>query len=54
MVRLLADGLDAGQIARKLDISERGVKNVLEVLLRRLGLRNRPHAVAAAMRSGLL
>jgi DNA-binding NarL/FixJ family response regulator len=54
VVRLLAEGLDSGQIGRKLGISERGVKNVLEVLLRRLGLRNRPHAVAAAMRSGLL
>ena len=54
VMRLLAEGLDSGQIGRKLGISERGVKNVLEVLLRRLGLRNRPHAVAAAMRSGLL
>ncbi|MEV6609102.1 LuxR C-terminal-related transcriptional regulator [Kutzneria sp. NPDC051319] len=53
VLRLLAEGLDSGQIGRKLGISERGVKNVLEVLLRRLGLRNRPHAVAAALRAGL-
>jgi DNA-binding NarL/FixJ family response regulator len=53
VLRLLADGLDSGQIGRKLGISERGVKNVLEVLLRRLRLRNRPHAVAAALRAGL-
>ncbi|GAA3433839.1 response regulator transcription factor [Kutzneria kofuensis] len=53
VLRLLADGLDSGQIGRKLDMSERGVKNVIEVLLRRLRLRNRPHAVAAALRAGL-
>ncbi|QUQ71259.1 response regulator transcription factor [Kutzneria sp. CA-103260] len=54
VVRLLAEGLDSGQIGRRLGISERAVKNVIEMLQRRLGLRNRPHAVAAAMRSGLL
>jgi DNA-binding NarL/FixJ family response regulator len=53
VLRLLADGLDSGQIGGKLGISERGVKNVLEVLLRRLRLRNRPQAVAAALRAGL-
>lgn len=53
VLRLLAEGFDSGQIGGKLGISERGVKNVLEVLLRRLGLRNRPHAVAAALRAGL-
>jgi DNA-binding NarL/FixJ family response regulator len=53
VVRLLAEGLDSGQVGGKLDLSERGVKNVLEVLLRRLRLRNRPQAVAAAQRAGL-
>lgn len=54
VVRLLAEGLDSAQIGRKLGVSERGVKAVLELLLRRLRLRNRPHAVAAALRAGLL
>jgi DNA-binding CsgD family transcriptional regulator len=54
VVRLLAEGHDSVQIGRRLGLTERGVKNVLEVLLRRLRLRSRPHVVAAAMRSGLL
>jgi DNA-binding NarL/FixJ family response regulator len=34
--------------------SERTVKNVLHEITQRLGLRNRTHAVAYAMRHGLL
>ncbi|MGW5645795.1 helix-turn-helix domain-containing protein [Saccharopolyspora sp. NPDC003752] len=52
--RLLADGLDTGEIAEKLMYSERTVKNVLHGLMSRLGLRNRAHAVAYALRHGLI
>lgn len=54
VLRLLADGLDTGQIAQKLSYSERTVKNILQGLLTRLGLRNRTHAVAHAIRLGLI
>ncbi|MEV0700631.1 response regulator transcription factor [Saccharopolyspora sp. NPDC050389] len=52
--RLLADGLDTGEIAEKLMYSERTVKSVLHGLMSRLGLRNRAHAVAYALRHGLI
>lgn len=54
VLRLLADGLDTNEIARNLRYSERTVKNVLHGLLSRLGLRNRTHAVAHALRHGLI
>ncbi|MET8765264.1 LuxR C-terminal-related transcriptional regulator [Lentzea sp. NPDC004782] len=54
MLRLLAEGLDTAEIAEKLIYSERTVKNVLHNLLNRLDLRNRTHAVAYALRRGLL
>ena len=54
VLRLLSDGLDTGQIATKLSYSERTVKNILHGLLTRLGLRNRTHAVAQAIRMGLI
>jgi DNA-binding NarL/FixJ family response regulator len=54
VLRLLADGLDTGEIAEKLIYSERTVKNVLHNLLNRLNLRNRAHAVAYALRQGLV
>jgi DNA-binding NarL/FixJ family response regulator len=54
VIRLLADGLDTAQIAQELCYSERTVKNVLYGVLNRLNLRNRPHAVAYAMRNGLI
>ena len=54
VIRLLADGLDTAQIAHELCYSERTVKNVLYGVLNRLNLRNRPHAVAYAMRNGLI
>ncbi|TDD34825.1 response regulator transcription factor [Saccharopolyspora elongata] len=52
--RLLADGLGTGEIAEKLMFSERTVKSVLHGLMSRLGLRNRAHAVAYALRHGLI
>ncbi|MFD9698143.1 LuxR C-terminal-related transcriptional regulator [Lentzea sp. NPDC059081] len=54
VIRLLADGLDTAEIAERLIYSERTVKNVLHSLLNRLNLRNRAHAVAYALRHGLI
>ncbi len=54
VLRLVADGLDTGEIALKMCYSERTVKNVLHDLTTRLQLRNRTHAVAYAVREGLI
>jgi DNA-binding NarL/FixJ family response regulator len=54
VLRLVADGLDTGEIAEELIYSERTVKNVLHELTTRLQLRNRSHAVAYAVREGLI
>jgi DNA-binding NarL/FixJ family response regulator len=54
VLRLMADGLDTGEIADKLSYSERTVKNVFYGVTRRLNLRNRSHAVAYALRSGMI
>ncbi|MET0133435.1 MAG: response regulator transcription factor [Kibdelosporangium sp.] len=54
ILRLLADGMDTGEIATKLVYSERTVKNILHGMLTRLGLRNRAHAVAYGLRHGLI
>ncbi|WP_112246033.1 response regulator transcription factor [Kribbella monticola] len=54
VLRLVADGLDTGEIADSLNYSERTVKNVLHELTTRLQLRNRSHAVAYAVREGLI
>lgn len=54
VLRLLADGMDTSEIAERLIYSERTVKNVLHTVLSRLGLRNRAHAVAYALRHGLI
>ena len=54
VLALAADGLDTAQIAEKLSCSERTVKNVVSGVLERFNLRNRTHAVAFALRSGLL
>jgi DNA-binding NarL/FixJ family response regulator len=54
VLRLLADGLDTAEVAGKLCYSERTVKNVVQDITRRHNLRNRTHAVAYAMRQGLI
>ncbi|MFE7835833.1 LuxR C-terminal-related transcriptional regulator [Streptomyces sp. NPDC057474] len=54
VLRLLAEGLDTAEIAGKLSYSERSIKSIIHDLTKRLGLRNRTHAVAYAMRAGLL
>ncbi|MGI5255529.1 helix-turn-helix transcriptional regulator [Actinacidiphila glaucinigra] len=54
VLRLIADGLDTTEVAEKLNYSERTIKNILSGLMARMDLRNRPHAVAHAMRCGVL
>ena len=54
VLRLVADGFDTGEIALRMCYSERTVKNVLHDLTTRLQLRNRTHAVAYAVRGGLI
>ncbi|RSM57311.1 helix-turn-helix transcriptional regulator [Amycolatopsis sp. WAC 01376] len=54
VLRLLADGFDTGEIARRVAYSDRTVKNILHGLLSRFGLRNRTHVVAYALREGLI
>ena len=54
VLRLVAEGLDTAEIAKKLSYSERTVKNVMHGLTTRLHLRNRAHAVAQALREGYI
>lgn len=54
VLRLVADGNDTQEIARALSYSERTVKNVLHDVTSRLQLKNRSHAVAYALREGLI
>jgi DNA-binding NarL/FixJ family response regulator len=54
ILRLVAEGLDTAEIAGKLAYSERTVKNVLHDVTTRLQLRNRSHAVAYALKQGLI
>ncbi|MFD9963453.1 response regulator transcription factor [Amycolatopsis sp. NPDC058986] len=54
VLRLMADGLDTNEIAAELSYSERTVKNIIYAITDRLRLRNRPHAVAYAMRAGVI
>jgi DNA-binding NarL/FixJ family response regulator len=54
VLRLMADGLDTNEIADELCYSERTIKNVIYGVTHRLKLRNRAHAVAYAMRSGMI
>lgn len=54
VVQLLSEGLDTGQIALQLNYSERTIKNVLRSMMTRLELKNRTHAVAYAIRRGVV
>jgi DNA-binding NarL/FixJ family response regulator len=54
VLRLLADGLDTIEVGRRLFYSERTVKNIIHDVTSRLELRNRTHAVAYAIREGLI
>lgn len=52
--RMVADGMDTADIARRLSYSERTVKNIVHGVTSRLQLRNRSHAVAYVLREGLI
>jgi DNA-binding NarL/FixJ family response regulator len=54
VLRLVAEGLDTGEIAHQLAYSERTIKNVIHDVTSRLNLRNRSQAVAYALREGLI
>lgn len=54
VLRLVADGYDTTDIAEKLAYSESTIKGVLAKLMARLEARNRCHAVAIAVREGLI
>ncbi len=54
VLRLIADGYDTAEIAAKLSYSERTVKNVIHDVTSRFNLRNRCHAVAYALRVGVI
>jgi DNA-binding NarL/FixJ family response regulator len=54
VLRLVADGFDTAEVAERMSYSERTVKNVLHDITTRLQLRNRSHAVAYAVREGLI
>ena len=54
VLRLLADGSDTREIGHKLCYSERTVKTIIQDITHRFGLRNRSHAVAYAIRQGLI
>ncbi|WP_344429786.1 response regulator transcription factor [Amycolatopsis minnesotensis] len=54
VLRMVADGYDTEQIAAKLAYSDSMVKKILRILMSRCGLRNRSHAVAFAMRAGMI
>ncbi len=54
ILKLVAEGLDTDEIAQQLSYSSRTVKNVLHGVTTRYQLRNRSHAVAYALREGLI
>jgi DNA-binding NarL/FixJ family response regulator len=54
VLRLLAEGYGTAEVGQKLFYSERTVKNIIHDVTTRLELRNRAHAVAYAIREGLI
>lgn len=54
VLQLLCEGKSNKVICRELQLSESTVKTHLELIFRKLGVRNRAQAVMAASRSGLL
>jgi len=54
VLALIAEGNDTREIADELRYSERTIKNIVQDITRRFGLRNRSHAVAYALRHGLI
>jgi DNA-binding NarL/FixJ family response regulator len=54
VLRLIAQGRATREVALELCYSERTVKNVLHDVVTKLGVRSRSHAVAYAVRHGLI
>ncbi|MCL5047766.1 MAG: response regulator transcription factor [Firmicutes bacterium] len=54
ILKLLADGFDTSEIAFRLAYSERTVKKILHDITTRFQLKNRCHAVAYALRNGII
>ncbi len=54
VLRLLAEGHGTGEIATRMAYSERTIKNVIHDVTARLNLKNRSHAVAYALKAGLI
>jgi DNA-binding NarL/FixJ family response regulator len=54
VLRLASEGLETAEIAKRLAYSERTVKGVVHDITTRFQLRNRTHAVAFAMKHGLI
>lgn len=54
VIKLVAAGFEAREIAEKLSCSRRTVDRVLREMMLRLDLRTRPHAVAYAAKGGFL
>lgn len=54
VLRLVAEGRETGEIAQELSYSARTVVGVVHDITHRFRLRNRAHAVAYALRAGLL
>ena len=54
MLRMVADGHETVEIARALAYSPRTVTSIVHDITHRLRLRNRAHAVAFALREGLI
>ena len=54
VLRWVANGKAAWEIAEILDIAKRTVDEHVQTAVRKLGAANRPHAVAIALRDGLI
>jgi DNA-binding NarL/FixJ family response regulator len=54
VLRLVADGHDTADVAEKLGFSESTVKGIMAKIMGRIDARNRCHAVAIAVRNGLI
>lgn len=54
VLRMISQGMEVREIAAQLSYSERTIKNTLHDVVNRFQLRNRAHAVAFAMREGMI
>jgi DNA-binding NarL/FixJ family response regulator len=54
VLRLMSEGFDTNEIASRMRYADHTVKNIIYSLTHRLGLRNRSHAVAYALRAGII